>query len=102
MKRYGFVYDRMADWDLLKEAQNKACEGRKNDGVETHKEHWIRNLCEIQQRILNHEMKTGKYLTKKIQNGKKLRDISTLTFHPNHIEHQALMLAGQQEIEKRL
>ena len=102
MKRYGFIYDRMADWDLLKEAQKKACEGRKNSGVDAHKQHWIRNLCDIQQRIINHEMKTGKYLTKKIQNGKKLRDISTLTFHPNHIEHQALMLAGQKEIEKRL
>lgn len=75
MKRYGFVYERMADWDLLKEAQEKACAGRRNKGVQAHKAHWIPNLCHIQQLVENHEMRTGKYITKQIRNGKKIRDI---------------------------
>lgn len=102
MKRYGHIYEKMSDWDLLKEAQNKACIGRNNKGIIEHKKIWIRNLCAIQQSINNHTMKTGKYKTLKIKNRIKVRDISKLEFHPSHVQHQVIMLAADKIIDKRL
>lgn len=102
MKRIGYVYERMADWDLLKEAQSVSCQNKGNNfGVTLHKKNWIRNLVEIQESILSHTMQTSEYKhERKISGQGKMRDIAKLNFHPSHIQHQVLVMATQAEIDR--
>lgn len=104
MKRVGYIYDKMADWDTIVTAEAVSTRRKlKNFGVRKHMQHRWRNLAEIQQMILGHKMKTGEYRHEQRVSGQdKLRDISKLHFHPSHIEHQLLVLASEERVDKAL
>lgn len=102
MKRKGFIYDRMADWDLIKEAERIAVKNKaQNRGVKLHRDKWLANLVEIQGMVVNRKMCTGEYKHEQRISGQgKLRDIAKLYFHPSHIQHQLLVMAAYEEIDK--
>lgn len=104
MKREGHVYERMADWETIVEAERVSTKRKqKNFGVKKHKKTRWENLCEIQQKILSHQMKTGTYRMDEIVSGQdKLRDIAKLHFHPSHIQHQLLVIVSEERIEQSL
>ena len=104
MKRAGHVYEQMADWDNIVEAENISTKRKmRNPGVMRHVPVRIKNLVEIQQMVLQGKMKTGKYQHDNIVSGQdKMRDIAKLHFHPYHIEHQLLTMAGERRIDRNL
>lgn len=104
VKREGYIYDRMAEWDLIVEAECNSTKRKSNNyGVKQHVLHRMKNLCEIQQNVLNDTMRTGEYRHEALVSGQdKLRDISKLHFHPNHIQLQLLVLAAEERAEKAL
>lgn len=81
-KRRGYVYDRTWQWDVLKEADRVATKRKHNYGVKKHEKQWIKDLVDVQQRIIARQMTTGEYHHMLIKNGKKVRHISKLHFHP--------------------
>ena len=102
MKRYGHIYEKMADWDMIRAAQNVSIRNKgTNRGVCLHKRDWMKNLVEIQQHVINGTMRTGTYKHATLVSGQgKVRDIAKLDFHPSHIQHQLLVMAGMDVIEK--
>lgn len=104
MKRRGYVYDRMTEWNLVKIAEMTAVKNKpRNYGVKLHAAHWLKNLIEIHNNVINQRMQTSEYQHQRLVSGqKKLRDISKLDFHPSHIQHQLLVLATQRKVEKSL
>lgn len=104
MKREGYTYDKTYDWDNLKKAEASATKGKmKRHFVKAHISNSIANLCEIQKGLVDQTIRTDEYKHKDMVSGQgKLRKISTLNFHPNHIYHQSLVLAGEQRSEKNL
>lgn len=104
MKRIGYLYEQMADWDNLVEAEKVSTKRKnKNYGVKLHIPKRISNLVEIQEMILNGKMKTDEYIHEQRISGQgKLRDIAKLVFHPNHIEHQSLVLVADERVNKHL
>lgn len=87
----------MAEWDNIVEAESKSTKRKTiNFGVKQHIKNRIKNLCEIQQNVLGGTMRTGEYRHESLVSGQdKLRDISKLHFHPNHIQHQLLVLVAE-------
>lgn len=104
MNRAGHVYEQMADWDNIVEAERISTRRKlRNPGVARHLQHRIKDLVEIQHIILQGKMKTSKYHHDKVVSGQdKLRDIAKLHFHPNHIEHQLLTMAAEERIDRNL
>ena len=104
MKREGYTYDKTYDWDNLKRAEASATKGKsKRHYVKDHFTKRISNLCEIQKGLIDETIRTDEYKHKEMISGQgKVRDISTLNFHPNHIYHQAMVVAGEQRAEKNL
>ncbi len=92
----------MSHWENIKEAEIVATKNKpKNYGVTLHKKYFMKNLVEIQQSVINHEMKTSEYKYQTITGGHgKERNIAKLDFHPSHIQHQLLVLASQDILDK--
>jgi len=101
-KRQGYVYDRTWQWDVLKEADRMATKRKHNYGVRKHERQWIKDLVDVQQRIIARQMTTGEYHHMLIKNGKKVRHISKLHFHPSHEWHQSLVQVSHERIERSL
>ena len=101
-KRQGYVYDRTWQWDVLKEADRIATKRKHNYGVKKHEQQWIKDLVDVQQRIIARSMTTGEYHHMLIKNGKKVRHISKLHFHPSHEWHQSLVQVSHERIERSL
>lgn len=104
MKRVGYIYEQMAQWENIVEAENVATKRKnRNPGVQRHIECRISNLCEIQQMVLENRMRTDEYMhEQRISGQDKLRDIAKLHFHPSHIEHQLLTMAADRRIDRSL
>ncbi len=104
MKRVGYIYEQMADWTNIVEAEAVSTRRKsRNKGVVRHKESRWSNLCEIQQNILAHNMRTSEYTHEQRVSGQdKLRDIAKLHFHPSHIQHQLLTMAADRRVDKAL
>lgn len=104
MKRTGYIYDRMSDWNLLVEAERVAVKGKaQNKGVRMHRDEWMKNRVEIHDMVLNHQMQTLDYkFERKISGQGKMREIAKLYFHPSHIQHQLLVMAPYKEIDRHL
>lgn len=104
MKRVGYVYDQMARWDRIVEAENVATKRKnRNPGVQRHIKNRFHNLCEIQQMVIEERMHTDEYMhEQRISGQNKLRDIAKLYFHPSHIEHQLLTMAADRRIDRTL
>lgn len=102
MKRVGYIYEQMAQWENIVEAENVSTKRKmRNPGVMRHVENRFQNLCEIQQMILDNRMQTGEYIHEQRVSGQdKLRDIAKLHFHPSHIEHQLLVMAADRRIDR--
>jgi len=101
-KREGYIYDCTWQWDTLKEADRVSTRRKKNYGVKKHKKQWLKDLVEVQDLIINRQIKTDEYKHMRLKNGKKERDISKLNFHPNHEWHQSLVLVSHDRIERTL
>lgn len=101
-KRTGHVYEQMALWENIVEAENVSTKRKmKNYGVKKHIAERIRNLAEIQRMVLEGRMRTSEYKHEcRISGQDKLRKISKLHFHPSHIEHQLLVMAGERRMER--
>lgn len=102
MKRVGHIYEQMAVWENIVEAE-KVSTNRKmrNPGVMRHVKNRWSNLVEIQQMVLDGRMRTDEYMHERRVSGQdKLRDIAKLHFHPSHIEHQLLTMAGDRRIDR--
>ena len=104
MKRVGHIYEQMAEWESIVEAERIATRRKmRNPGVMRHKAARWQNLTEIQRMVLEGRMRTDEYKHEQRVSGQdKLRDIAKLYFHPSHIEHQLLTMAGNRRIEKTL
>jgi len=104
MKRVGHIYEQMAIWENIVEAERVSTKRKqKNLGVKRHIPVRWQNLCEIQQHVLNHTMRTGEYRHEQRVSGQdKLRDIAKLHFHPSHIQHQLLTIMADRRIDKAL
>lgn len=104
MKRTGYVYEQMAEWQNIVEAENISTKRKmRNPGVIRHIENRWQNLVEIQQMILDGRMHTDEYMhEQRISGQDKLRDIAKLHFHPSHIQHQLLTMAGNRRIDRCL
>ena len=104
MKRVGHVYEQMAVWENIVEAEKVSTRRKmRNCGVIRHVENRWKNLVEIQRMILEGRMKTSKYThERRISGQDKMRDIAKLRFHPSHIEHQLLTLTANGRIDKSL
>lgn len=94
----------MAQWHNIVEAENVATRRKnRNPGVRRHIAVRLKNLCEIQQMVLGHRMRTDEYMHEQRVSGQdKLRDIAKLYFHPSHIEHQLLTMAAERRIDRSL
>lgn len=94
----------MAVWENIVEAENVSTKRKGNNfGVKRHKAERWKNLCEIQQNILSHTMRTGEYKHElRVSGQDKLRDIAKLHFHPSHIQHQLLTLMADRRVDKAL
>lgn len=94
----------MALWENIVEAENVATNRKnRNPGVRRHIESRMKNLCEIQQMVLENRMRTGRYMHEDKMSGQdKLRHLGKLHFHPSHIEHILLTMAGDRRIERSL
>lgn len=104
MKREGYTYDKTYEWDNLKRAEASATKGKtKRHYVKKHIDARIKNLCEIQQGLIDGTIRTSGYKHMQVVSGQnKMRDISKLDFHPNHIYHQSLVVAGEERAERNL
>lgn len=104
MKREGYTYEKTHQWHNLKRAEESATKGKtKRHDVKKHIDRRIKNLCEIQQGLIDGSIRTGEYKHTQVVSGQnKIRDISKLDFHPNHIYHQSLVIAGQERAERNL
>ncbi len=104
MKREGYTYDKTYDWNNLTEAEESATKGKvKRHYVKSHLLNRIGNLCEIQRGLIDKTICTDEYKHKDMVSVHgKIRKISTLNFHPNHIYHQSLVTAGEKRVEKNL
>lgn len=103
MKREGHVYERCWQWEHLVRSEATATKRKRNYGVERHAAERIRNLVEIQQNFIRHEVRTGEYSHDQRVSGQgKMRDIAKLKFHPSHIQHQSLCLAADERVERAL
>lgn len=104
MKRAGYIYEQMAQWHNILEAENVSTKRKmRNPGVIRHISNRMHNLCEIQQMVLDNRMRTDEYMHEKRVSGQdKLRDIAKLHFHPSHIEHQLLTMTGDRRIDRSL
>lgn len=102
MKRTGYVYEQMAVWENIVEAEKVSTRRKmRNPGVLRHVGNRWSNLVEIQQMVLEGRMRTDEYQhEKRISGQDKLRDIAKLHFHPSHIEHQLLTMAGDRRIDR--
>lgn len=94
----------MAQWDNIVEAENISTKRKmRNPGVRRHIASRMRNLCEIQQNILQGRMRTDEYMHEQRVSGQdKVRDIAKLYFHPSHIQHQLLTMAAERRIDRTL
>ncbi len=94
----------MAQWENIVKAEKTATRRKnRNLGVMRHVENRWNNLIEIQQMVLEHRMRTDEYMHEQRVSGQdKLRDIAKLHFHPSHIEHQLITMAGERRIDKSL
>lgn len=91
-------------WEAVKNAEMVSLKNKKhNFGYRKHESRWLRDLVEVHDMVLEHRMKTGDYRCENVKshNG-KIRRISKLNFHPSHVEHQLLVIAGNDEVEKSL
>lgn len=104
MKRVGYIYDKMAEWHRIVEAEAISTDRRlKNLGVRKHIASRWQNLCEIQQGIADRTIRTGDYQTDMVVSGQdKLRNIAKLKFHPSHIYHQLLTLVGEERADRMM
>lgn len=104
MKRVGHIYEQMALWENIVEAENVATKRKaRNTGVRMHIRFRMKNLCEIQQMILEGRMRTAEYRHDiRVSGQDKLRDIAKLRFHPSHIEHQLLTIAAERRVDRSL
>lgn len=104
MKRVGYIYEQMADWNTIVEAEAVSTKRKvDNLGVKKHKKQWMKNLVEIQQNVLNRRMRTAEYRhEQRISGQDKMRDIAKLHFHPSHIQHQLLTLVADRRIDRAL
>jgi hypothetical protein len=104
MRREANVYKKAYDWNTLIEAERDSTKRKmKRFDVQKHVKRRFGNLCEIQRGLIKKTIKTGEYThIQKVSGQNKLRDIAKLAFHPNHIYHQALTLAGEERVEKSL
>lgn len=104
MKRVGHVYEQMAQWENIVEAESVATKRKmRNPGVRRHIASRWRNLVQIQTMVLDGRMRTSEYQhEQRISGQDKLRDIAKLYFHPSHIEHQLLTMAAERRIDRSL
>ena len=102
-KREGYVYDKCWQWEHLVESERVATKRKKNYGVKKHEKMRWKNLVEIQENFINHRVATGDYeFEDRISGADKMRHIAKLKFHPSHIQHQSLVLAGNERVERAL
>lgn len=102
-KRKGNIYDSMWDWDNLRYAETVTVRRKMkhNRGLKMHIAHRMANMVEIQQQMMTRTMRTSRYITEQRKSGSdKMRSISKLHFHPNHIQQQSLVLAGENRADK--
>ena len=104
MKRVGYIYEQMADWDNLVEAETVSTKRKlRNPGVVKHVASRFKNLVEIQAMVLECRMRTDEYQHEQRVSGQdKVRDIAKVHFHPSHIEHQLLAMAATRRVERGL
>lgn len=104
MKRVGYIYEQMAQWENIVEAEKVATKRKlRNPGVMKHVACRWKNLVLIQNMVLEGKMRTGKYMHERCVSGQdKMRDIAKLYFHPSHIEHQLLTMAADRRIDRTL
>ena len=104
MKRESNTYDKIWQWETLIEAEVITTNGKlKKRDVIKHKKNRIKNLTDIQTKLVENRMKTSeyKYMKRRSASG-KMRDISYVQFNPNQIYHQATVIAGNERVEKHL
>lgn len=103
-KRQGYIYEQMAIWGNLIEAENACCKRRlRNYGVRKHLRSRWQNMVSLQKMILDRTIHTGEYRHDNVVSGQdKMRHISKLKFHPNHIWHKSLVNVGEPRVEKAL
>lgn len=94
----------MADWSNIVEAEKISTRRKsRNTGVRHHIRKRWQNLIEIQNMVLENRMRTDKYQHEQRISGQgKMRDIAKLKFHPSHIEHQLITMAGDRRIDRCL
>lgn len=104
MKRVGYIYEQMADWHNLVEAETISTKRKlRNPGVVKHVASRFQNLVEIQAMVLEGRMRTDEYQHEQRVSGQdKVRDIAKVHFHPSHIEHQLLAMAATRRVERGL
>lgn len=104
MKRSGHIYEQMGVWENIVEAEKVSTRRKaRNTGVRMHAANRWKNLTEIQQLVLEGRMYTSHYQhEKRISGQDKERDIAKLKFHPSHIEHQLLTMAGTERVDRNL
>lgn len=104
MKREGYTYVKTYDWDNMVKAEASATKRKtKRHDVRKHIANRLKYMCEIQQGLIDKSITTSDYAhMTKVSGQGKIRDISKLKFHPNHIYHQCLVLAGEERIERNL
>lgn len=91
MKRYGYLYDRIADVDNLRLADKRAQKGKKNQiGVIKHNRNREQNILRLNKFLINKTYRTSKYSVFTIYEPKK-RIISVLKYFPNRILQWALI-----------
>lgn len=102
MKRKGYIYERMTDWDLVKRAEIESAKNKPNSyGVVKHKRHWLPELIRLHDMAIAGTVRTGRYKREQVVSGQdKLRDIAKLNYYPDNIWQQMLVLAGEEEIER--
>lgn len=104
MKRERNTYDKLWDWDTLRESERRATRHKLNHpSVIRYASNSIGNLVSVQQHFVNGTMKTADYKYMQVhQRDGKIRDVNYLDFYPAQIHHEAMAIAGEERIDKHL
>ena len=105
MKRKGYLYDRIYEWDNLVKADEESSRGKKSGtyGVRIYRENRLENLRSLQQMLIDRTFSTSEYkhMELRVDSG-KVRKISKLPYFPDRILHHAIMQIIGEHLTKNL
>ncbi len=94
MKRKGYLYEKIYEWDNLVMADEESSRGKKSGtyGVRIYRENRLENLRSLQQMLIDRTFSTSEYkhMELRVDSG-KVRKISKLPYFPDRILHHAIM-----------